>query len=153
VAETREEKRRRAELAMIHLAKKQLGMTDEDYRAMLHNIAGTTSSAHLNTAGRSQIIEHLKKCGFKPLIRVKRTGKPPGNPTQTGKIEQLWKELAKTGILRDSSRRALSAFLLRRTSVAEPNWLTPEQASDIIEALKAWLKRAGSLGGRNGVVI
>jgi phage gp16-like protein len=60
------ENARRRELAMIHIAKDQLGMADEAYRAVLWTIARVDSAADLDWAGRKQLLDHLKKCGFKP---------------------------------------------------------------------------------------
>jgi phage gp16-like protein len=55
---------RRRELAQIHIAKKQLGMDDDTYRAMLWACARVRSSKHLDYAGRQHVLEHLRKCGF-----------------------------------------------------------------------------------------
>lgn len=55
---------RRRELAQIHIAKAQLGMADDAYRAMLWTIGRVRSAADLDYAGRQRVLEHLKKCGF-----------------------------------------------------------------------------------------
>lgn len=57
---------RNADLAKIHLAKKQLALSDEDYRAMLWTVARVKSSAELDAHGRKRVLEHLKSRGFKP---------------------------------------------------------------------------------------
>jgi phage gp16-like protein len=64
---------RRAELAKIHIAKKDLGMTDDDYTAMLTAITGKTSAGDLNARQRREVLEHLAGLGFKN----KRAGKRP----------------------------------------------------------------------------
>lgn len=51
------------EVQFIHIAKTQLAMDDATYRAMLHNLAGVTSSKDLSDEGRTKVIKHLKKCG------------------------------------------------------------------------------------------
>lgn len=56
---------RQRDLAKIHIAKKQLGMDDETYRELLFNIAGVRSAADLDGRGRSAVIKHLRRCGFK----------------------------------------------------------------------------------------
>ena len=38
---------RNKDLAKIHIAKKQLGLDDDSYRAMLQMVAGVNSAAHL----------------------------------------------------------------------------------------------------------
>ena len=46
---------KRRDLAKIHIARKELGMEEEDYRAMLQDVAGVGSSADLTVAGRSKV--------------------------------------------------------------------------------------------------
>jgi phage gp16-like protein len=60
-----------SELAKIHVAKKQLGMTDEDYRAMLWTQGRVSSSKDLDQSGRQRVLDHLKACGFKPVASNK----------------------------------------------------------------------------------
>lgn len=64
---------RSSALAQIHIAKKQLGLDDDAYRAMLWGVARVRSSKDLDHAGRTAVLEHLKKCGFKSA--------PPKTPT------------------------------------------------------------------------
>lgn len=56
---------RKSELAQIHVAKSQLGLDDETYRAMLWTVARVKSAADLDWAGRKKVIDHLKAKGFK----------------------------------------------------------------------------------------
>lgn len=70
---------RNSDLAKIHVAKKQLGMTDDDYRAMLLAQCGVASSSDLDHAGRQRVLKHLNTCGFKPVASTKT--KRPARPT------------------------------------------------------------------------
>lgn len=65
---------RRRDLAMIHVAKKQLAMDDDAYRAMLWTVGRARSAGDLDHAGRAAVIDHLKACGFKPRPAGKRRG-------------------------------------------------------------------------------
>lgn len=56
---------RRRELAAIHIAKKDLGLDDGTYRDMLFAVARVRSSADLDQGGRTAVIEHLRRSGFK----------------------------------------------------------------------------------------
>lgn len=68
---------RNRELATIHLAKKQLNMSDEDYRAMLWARGRVRSAKDLDHAGRRTVIDHLVSCGFKVTkAKSKRAGTP-----------------------------------------------------------------------------
>lgn len=66
---------RNADLAKIHLAKKQLGMSQEEYTAMLQSQAGVSSSADLNQTGRLKVLTYLARQGFKAKASA-TTGRP-----------------------------------------------------------------------------
>lgn len=55
---------RKRELAAIHVAKAQLGMDDDTYRAMLENMTGKRSAADLDWRGRKKVLDYLKFKGF-----------------------------------------------------------------------------------------
>lgn len=82
-----------AELAKIHIAKKDLGMDDDTYRAMLRQVAGVESSKDLTAIGRAKVLDYLKTHGFNAK---KHIGKKPNNldgastrASQLRKIEAL----------------------------------------------------------------
>lgn len=136
---------RRAELAAIHVAKKQLRLDDDTYRALLVGLTGLDSSAKMNTYQRRLVIEHLRKKGFE-----KRPGAGAGpskfvylSDAQLRMVRGLWIDLARAGAVRDSSELALNHFVKRMTGIETLSWLTPEAANKVIEALKSWSARAG----------
>lgn len=55
---------RKRELAAIHVAKTQLGLDDDTYRAMLETLTGKRSAADLDWQGRKNVLDHLKSKGF-----------------------------------------------------------------------------------------
>lgn len=65
----------RANLAKIHIAKKQLGMDETTYRAMLQAHGGVSSSKNLTLIGAAKVLAHLERCGFKP--KASDSGKRP----------------------------------------------------------------------------
>lgn len=85
--------KRAAELAKIHIAKKDLGMADDAYRDMLWAVARVRSAGDLDWRGRQLVLDHLKACGFK--ARAARRSPHPGAPhnlegnAQLGKVEAL----------------------------------------------------------------
>lgn len=52
--------RRRAELAKIHILKKQLGLDDDTYRAVLWGVARVDSARDLDAHGRGAVIDQLQ---------------------------------------------------------------------------------------------
>lgn len=78
--------------AKIHIAKQQLGMDEESYRALLLRHGGN-SCTQLSVAQLEQVITELKQKGFKPK-HAKTQGKPknfysPSMPMMITKIEAL----------------------------------------------------------------
>lgn len=128
---------RRRDLAHIHQGRSALGWSEDDYRFHLQNLTGKSSSADLDSAGRSKVLAHMATLGFKPKAAFKPFGQPE-------KIKWLWKKLDQAGGLRDGSDAALLAFVARTTgtSFSDPKFIPTAQASRVIEALKSMLDRA-----------
>jgi phage gp16-like protein len=75
---------RRTLLAKIHIAKKDLGLNDDAYRAVLA-ANGVESSKDLDTKGLEKLITHFEKLGWvaspkraKPVINNEHITIPPG---------------------------------------------------------------------------
>tara|TARA_R110000787_G_scaffold211281_7_gene321161 strand:+ start:125 stop:904 length:780 start_codon:yes stop_codon:yes gene_type:complete len=142
---------RRKLLGKVHIAKKQLGMDDETYRAILDARFGKTSSAKLRDPQLIDLIEHFKTLGFK---HQPSGGKAPNGKNavavdrdrQIRKIRALWVSMYHLGILRDNSERALTAFARRVTGgrdvgIAQLPWLHGEAIYKVTEALKKMAER------------
>lgn len=82
---------KQAELAKIHIAKKELGLDDDTYRALLMQLTGFSSSKELNAFERRKVLEHMKKAGFKGQHPGKPHNLPSGSSrsARLGKIEAL----------------------------------------------------------------
>lgn len=132
---------RRRELAMIHIAKQQLGMAEESYRAILWTIGRVESAADLDWAGRKHLLEHLKKCGFKPAAPRRAGDGALPDDDQSKMIRALWLELHNAGTVRDPSERALNHWVKRMSGVERLAWCKPPQKAALIEALKKWNDR------------
>lgn len=116
------------------LQKRVLCMDDDVYRDMLVDRYGKDSTAKLSLSELKDLVSRLDG---------KAGNKPPSMPdAQARKIWMLWLGLHKIGEVRDKSEPALNAFVKRQTGVESYRWLNRYQASDVIEALKHWDKRA-----------
>ena len=127
---------RRGRLAKVHIAKKQLAMDEDAYRAILKRVTGHGSSADCTDGQLDELLTEFKRLGFETT--------KPSNPPQAEKeyvrmIYALWGGLKP--FLRDSSRAALRSFVKKMTDIDKPEWLGPEDANDVIKGLKAWLQR------------
>ncbi|WP_297572651.1 gp16 family protein [uncultured Deefgea sp.] len=133
-----------AHLAKIHIAKKQLAMDDETYRAMLTSVAGVESSKNLTVPLAMKVLAHLERCGFKAKPPTKAKTRVLADDAQSKMIRGLWIELADMEIVRNSSEAALAGFVKRMTKVDALQWLSSKQASQVIEHLKEWLDRVNT---------
>jgi phage gp16-like protein len=125
---------RRARLAKIHIAKKQLAMVDESYRAMLVRITGQESAATCTEAQLDKVIEEFARLGFAEKPRAPRSDK-----AYVRMIYGIWADLKP--FVREHSGAALRAFVYRQTAQDAPEFLDAEDANLVIEGLKAWLGR------------
>lgn len=138
---------RSALIAKVHIAKKELGLDDDTYRAVLERVTGHTSSAKCSDAQLADVLAHFKAEGFKPRSTARSTrAKPAGDrpladSPHAGKIRALWITLYELGVIADSSETALAGFVRRQAKVEALQWLSPDQAPRVIEALKRWATR------------
>ena len=133
----------RADLAKIHIAKKELGLPDEVYRDIMRERFGQESAAKLTPGQAFQLVQHFSSMGWKPKYAQQKLPGVYSRPTdgQDGKIIALWIELAKAGIIRNKSDLALQAFVRRMTGKHNLRWCTTAEKNTIIEALKDWARR------------
>lgn len=122
-------------LAAIHVAKKQLGLDDETYRAVLVRATGKASAGAMNEAERRNVVEELRRQGFKP---AKKGLEGPF----AGKLQALWIAAFNLGIVRDRRDAAMLAFVKRQSGVDHTRFLQDAaDARKAIEALKGWMTR------------
>lgn len=125
----------------IHVARRQLGLDDADYRATLKAATGKDSSALMTSVELGKAIEAFEALGFKQTFR----GAPDGRKSTRPGIRLifgLWAELGRNGVIENPSRPALLAFVKKMTGIDQPDWLDNKQANAVVEALKAMLGRA-----------
>lgn len=133
------EQLRRAEIAQIHIAKSQLEMDDDTYRAMLWSVGRVRSSSDLDWRGRKAVLDHLKRAGFK--VQAKPQSRRLDLDAESQKARKLWLLLGEAGELRDTSERALAAYVHRVAKVDDLRFTNGKQIERVIESLKKWCSR------------
>ena len=123
-----------AMLAKIHIARKELGLQEAEYRALLQRVGKVAKD--LSDRAAAAVIAEFKRLGWAP----KESTRPPAERADVRKIYALWGAL-QAGPL---DREALRAWVKRRFQVSAPEFLKPPQAREAIEQLKAWQKRVSS---------
>lgn len=131
------ERMRKSELAQIHVAKKQLGLADDEYRAMLRNVCNVASSADLDWRGRKKLLDHLGARGWKKKS-IQRGGR---HPALIAKVRAL---LIHQGGLPDAYADGIAA---RMFGVGRFTWCEADQLRALIAALTKRGQKADAAHG------
>lgn len=133
-------------LAAIHVAKKQLGLDDDTYRAVLVRVTGKDSTRAMSEAERQRVVEEFRKAGFK---KASKPSKTRAAGSYRAKLQALWIALWNLGLINDPSDDAMTAFVRRQAKLDHTRFLFHhEDASAVIEALKDWMTRAAGVDWR-----
>ncbi len=130
---------RRRDLAMIHIAKKQIYLTDEAYQDILFNVAGVRSSKFLDEKGIKDVLQYLKECGFRP---VHKSAKASGMHIPPAKDKGIY--LAKIGSLLTALEKPWSyadAIARHAFRVDKVRWLTSDQLRKVMIMLINYQKK------------
>ncbi|WP_047257984.1 gp16 family protein [Chromobacterium subtsugae] len=126
-------------LALIHIAKTELAMEDDDYRAMLLSVGGVASSKDLSPKGVDRVLAHMKRCGWQPKGGKRPSPRPRVGQSRealVGKIEALLAEAGRPWGYAD-------AMAQRMYGVELAGWLAPMQLHSLVAALTYDAKRHG----------
>ena len=128
-----------AQLAVVHVAKKQLLLHDEEYRALLKAECGVESASDLDNAKFDRLMKRFEKLGFtstaKARKRARNVRQPAGviTPDQQTLIATLYGQYGWTDQVRQMG------FNKRCCGKAFPQ--TRTDANKVIEGLKAMIAR------------
>ena len=134
-------------IAAIHVLKSKLQLTDDDYRALLLSLTQKASTKDMTDRERQQVRDHLQGLGermgiIKPTrrrapARTFAQAKAEASPRER-KVWALWNQLGRDGVVRDTSPKALNAWVERTVHVSALTFANDTQLDTLIEALKAW---------------
>lgn len=126
------------QLALLAVARRQLGLDEEIYRAVLHHKGGVESARDLDAAGFTAVMEYFKACGFKPSRAKSNYGRRPGmaTPGQVEYIRSLWREWRG-----QDDDTGLNAWLERSFKVSALRFADAEIAGKAITGLRAMVAR------------
>jgi hypothetical protein len=129
------------QLAKVHTAVKQLGMSDADYRELLGRL-GVRSSKELNNDELDTLLNWLVELGYTDHTqRRPQLGDRAGMASdgQLRYLTSLWRQWHG-----EVDSRALDHWLENSFGVSAVRFLSQEDASKAIEALKVMVRRDGS---------
>ncbi len=136
----------------IHVLKGKLSLSDGDYRALLIQLTGHSSSKAMTQAQRRTVREHLQRLAAHMGIEQPATRQRPLPDAQFAqakaaasprerKVWALWHQLHRDGLVDNPSAAALNAWVKRQVGVDALRFCTGPQLDTLIEALKAWGER------------
>lgn len=126
------------QIAVLHVAKKQLGFDDDTYRAILLKFGNVTSSKELSPEGFEAVMRYFNAWGFRSDWMKRTFGNRPGmaTPAQVDMIRDLWRKWSG-----DNEEAALNRWLERSYRVSSLRFVTPEVAGKAINGLRAMTRR------------
>jgi len=145
--------KRKQLIRLIHVAKRELKLSDDAYRAALSEAAnGKESSSDMTIKELESVLALFKNTGFKVKLNNKRKLSPSSGArvrtAEASVVRAIWITMFKQGFLRDGSETALNNYVKRITSksndgegIANVGWLDNSTAYVVLEALKNWHRR------------
>ena len=131
-------------LARIHCAKRDLGLSDGDYRALLENEAGARSCAGLDLPELARVDRRLRDLGQiapAPAPSGEAAKKRSDRP-EIRRLWAVWYSLGRAGALREPNwRSALRSWLRKNYGVDDPEFLDRRQSNRAIQRLQQWERR------------
>lgn len=116
--------------ALIHVAKQRIGMSEDEYRAMLSGF-GARSSTELDQARFEAVMAHFKKCGFRS--RVRQPAAPARRPATSRellrrKVRAILRDMGLTDSYADAIARS-------RFGVDAWGWLKADELLSLVAML------------------
>lgn len=121
-------------ITLVHVARRDLNLSDADYRTILREQGGADSAGDMNIIQLERVVAYLKKQGFKVSQKPKLA-----SDQESKKARAMWLTLHAIGAVRDPSEAALLRYARRQCKVDRLEWA--KDMRPIIESLKAWLLR------------
>lgn len=139
---TMQRKRKPLDPAKVHLvqvARKRLGLADEDYRNILMRVGGVSSSRDLTMETFRELMDIFAKLGFQSDANRTNLGRRPGFATagQVAAMRRLWADYTEgTG-----TETQLGHWLERTWKVSALRFLPEKDARNAVIVLKNMVTR------------
>jgi hypothetical protein len=128
------------QIALLHVAKRELQLDDESYRAILSRYGKVESAADLDFRGFNAVMRYLTACGFRSTWTKRTYGYRPtmATPPQVDLIRSLWKKFTEA---EDPNDVELNKWLASFHSVGALRFVDNKKAAKVISALRAMVAR------------
>jgi phage gp16-like protein len=137
---------RNSAIVKIQIAKKQLSLTDEDYRAILKSQGGVDSSKKLDHDGRQRVLTYLETLGFKPKAsgKTKRPSRPTPSTDALPLVRKIRAQLISLNRLPDEYADGIARQMLADETPKFFEWCNIRDLERISQALAYQQKRTGA---------
>lgn len=132
---------RQRDIIKIHVARRELALDDNTYRALLNRVTGKDSAKTLTAPERAQVLREFERLGWKPK---KARRKPKAEDWRTPRIRlifRLWYWLYDNGATKSRTPESLLKFCQQHIDAEKLEWATSKELNDCVEALKSWQAR------------
>lgn len=126
-------------ITLVHVAKRDLALDEEVYRAILVGQGGGESLSAMPIDGINKVLTYMKAQGFK--LRKPKTDRKQADSPEAVKMRALWLFLHELGAVNDPSEAALLAYVRRIGKVDSIEWLKGNKVEAVIESQKKWAMR------------
>lgn len=119
--------------SIIRVAKAQVGMSEDDYRALLRSITGQESAKALTPKTFKVLMDRFERMGFRSTAAKKDAARHPGKATeaQRRKARALWAEFTDG----EGTDAGLRHWMEKRGYGSSPEFLDGKDATRVIGAL------------------
>lgn len=137
---------RNSDISKIHIAKKQLNLSEDEYRAILLGRGGVESSKQLDHAGRQRVLDYFKQRGFKPAAssRIKRPARPTPSADALPMVRRIRAQLISLDRLPDEYADGIAKQMLGAEAPKFFEWCHIRDLDLISQALTYQQKRTGA---------
>jgi phage gp16-like protein len=136
---------RRGLIAKVHIAKVQLGLSDDDYRSIILRETGHLSAKDCTDRQLEDALAAFAAQGFTTKAKTPqaRSGPKPADHPMARKARAMWISLHQLGAIDNPTEQALEAFARRQLGCDRLQWANQTLAYKLVEALKAIADRHG----------
>lgn len=133
--------KRKQLMAQIHIAKKDLCLDDESYRAILQRVTGQDSCSKMKTAELVDVVKEMKRLGFQVKSSARSQQKHGKKPSVTqskvaliGKIEAM---IADLGLSWDY----VHGMAVKMFQIDRVQWLDEQSLYKLTQALAVYQRK------------
>ncbi|MCO5065672.1 MAG: regulatory protein GemA [Rhizobiaceae bacterium] len=127
-------------IALLHVAKRQLGLDEDTYRDILRRFGGVESSADLDPVEFEAVMIRMAGLGFRSTWTKRTFGDRHSSMASAAQVElmrSLWEKYDPA----DEDEKHLNAWLRRFHGVSAMRFVSAKKAKSVITALKAMVAR------------